>query len=279
VGGTRVYDAYTDVSDEGRTVTSKKVSGPASKQKMPKEQIDPGSGKRAPEFETRKVRTSVPGSAPYRSYNDPYTGVKLGAMSFNDRVRGLYQIRKELDSYIKWRKGNPELPPMSDEMEKPFRSWRTAINTTLDGMAEKSASVKRLRDTDEVYSTTREIYDNLQAQFVDEAKAEQTLIRIAKGDNPDEVIGLISGTIQRIRLLEKETGKKILDPLRREILKYSLKNSRAKVPVRGGVIEAFGGTEDVLNAARKASSILQTIMGGLANPAARAGIVSGQAQR
>lgn len=195
---------------------------------------------------------------------------------YKDRVRGLYKSRQELDQFINWRKNRPDLPPITEAEERPFRNIRNQINSLLDTFGKKDPTVRKLRATDEAYSLTRDLYDRLQRSLVDEDKAEQVLMKIAKGDNLEETIGLTGGLVNRLQQLEKETGKKLIEPLRKEFLAHNIKGMKAKsgvttgllgVPV-GATAEGLGpeGTANVLRAVGQSGRLMDQLINAASRP-------------
>lgn len=304
-GGRRVYDVVEEIPGTPKRIKVKIPDSVESVTKEVGEEIDVATGKRTPrtvevtrrtpgnEYTvsetpdpkrvTTKASVSEPKTRGTRTYRDPYTGGRADKIPFQERVRGMYETRKKLNEYIKWRKSRAVLKEFTPEEEKKYVRAYEALNSKLDSFAESNPGVKALRDEDAFYETTMEIYEGLQANFADtkteSGKAVQTLVRIAKGGEPGEVLGLTQNIIDRIRLLERETGKKLLDKGIREVFKHSFKNMKSSNAHIGNIIEGLGpeGAEKVLGTARELGSILERIMGAAASPAARAAAVSAAA--
>lgn len=202
---------------------------------------------------------------------------KDSQIPFEERVRGLYRARKEISKYISWRKNATDLQPLMDDEEARLFLWRKRINGTLDDMAENNKDVKRLRDTDAAYHSTADIYTSLQKKFATTSDGEQILTKIAKGDDLDEILGLTGGTINRIRRVEQETGKKILEPLRKEYMTKIIKESKGTSGFVGPAMEGAGlqNTQKLLQSRAWASSAVQKMLNKLTQPYAKPAIIAG----
>jgi len=104
------------------------------------------------------------------------------------------------------------------------------VNNKIDSMiaaGEAPKGADMLRITDKAYSQSRSLYDELQKKLATNGQAEQVLMRIAKGENPDEILGVSGDVVDTIRRLEKKTGVKYLDDLRKDIHVKNIRNIKA----------------------------------------------------
>lgn len=201
---------------------------------------------------------------------------------YKERVRDMYRLRKEINEYVNWSKVRQDVPPVGTFDETQFKNMRHRINDQLNDFAKSDSKVKALRDTDDLFSLGRELYDGLQQKLATEGKAEQVLLRIAKGESPDSILGLTKDVVDLIRNLEKSSRIKLIEPLRKEILVKSIRDVRAKptgffTTMIGPGFEAIGpeGTGRYLGTAGRFSSLMDRILEVATNPTARAAIIAG----
>lgn len=189
-----------------------------------------------------------------------------------DRISGLYKLRQDVGDLISYPQVRPDLPPVSSRNQSFLTDLYEKINDKVDSMIESGEAPKgaaMLRLTDKAYSQGRSLYDELQKKLSTEGQAEQVLMRIAKHDNPDEIIGTTGDVVDTIRRLEKATGNKYLDPLRKDFYSRNIKSLKStpaggilNVLSPGPLIEA-GGPQSLslgFSAVKNLTSVINNII-------------------
>lgn len=155
-----------------------------------------------------------------------------------ERIRDLYNLRSDIDNFINYSTQRKDVPPVSGKVQAQIKDARFRVNELIDSLIDAPdapAGSKMLRATDAAYAQAKDIYGNLQKDLATKGKSEQVLLRILKGDDPDEIAGLTADAVEGIRRLEKATGKKYLDDLRKDWLASNIRKVKAKPIQEAGV--------------------------------------------
>lgn len=164
-----------------------------------------------------------------------------------DRITGLYNGRTELKAYTGAFSTEGEVKKIIDPIRARYNELYGKVNRILDKIVEEKgapAGAKMLRVMDSAYSTARDIYDGLQRSLADPGKAEQTMLKIFKGGDPESILGLNSNIVSSIRRFEKATKEKLLDPLLKELATKSFREVKPSKssPFVGSLVASLQGS-------------------------------------
>ena len=216
----------------------------------------------------------------------PTTKNVVSDIPYKERIRDLYRLRKEIGEYVNWSKTRQDLPPIGSFDEKKFKDMRFKINELLNEYAKTDPAVRRLRDSDDMYYLGRDLYDDLQKNLSTKGKAEQTLMRIAKKDSIEDILGTSHDVIDLVKKLEKSSKIKLLEPLRKEVHAENIRGVKAKptgffTTVIGPGFEGMKGrgTANYLGTVGRFTSLTDRILELANNPAAKAAIIAGASNK
>jgi hypothetical protein len=188
-----------------------------------------------------------------------------------DRISGLYNGRTELKAYTGTFTTEGEVKKVIDPIRARYNELYGKVNRVLDEIVKDKgapAGAKMLRVMDSAYSTARDIYDGLQRSLADPGKAEQTMLKIFKGGDPDGILGLNANIVSSIRRFEKATKEKLLDPLRKELAAKSFNEIKpsATSPFIGSLVASLQGS--------RLASMIELIKGAATRTRATTGLVN-----
>lgn len=214
----------------------------------------------------------------------PKPGRELPKQDINikERIKGLYELRSQIDqnNVVKNKVGQDVQPIDKQDIEgKYLKNLRGQINNMLDELTPQVEGGSALRITDRAFSQARNLYDEFIKKLADKEKGEQLLLNIYKKGNPDEIIGINSDTVDVLRRLEKRTGEKYIEPLRKEFAAREFRNIKGTgggnalslFGAPGAVLETAGarGNSAMLNAVFGLSSIIKRLGEFASSPQAR----------
>jgi hypothetical protein len=152
------------------------------------------------------------------------------------RLRELYRLRESIDDYLTFPQGGGDVPRIGRGDQNFLQTMRAKVNSII----EEIPGGKTLRMADEAYSLSRKLYDDLQKKLATQGKAEQVIQQILKGGDINEVIGLKGDNLRLLQSLERKTGQKFLEPLKKELAAKSFREMKA-TGISGVVHDAVGG--------------------------------------
>lgn len=185
--------------------------------------------------------------------SSPIKQEKNVPIPIKERIAGLYDLRYHIDQNNVIT-GGPDkvIKKIGDQTpeEMALAARRFDVNKILDDLVKKVPGATDLRETDKAYSMASSIHSEFLKKLSNPEKAQQVLMGIFKKGDPDKIVGVGSDAVKVIRRLEKETGQKFLEPLRKEYAAREFSNLQGRggstalslFGLPGAMMEAAGPT-------------------------------------
>ena len=180
------------------------------------------------------------------------TKAKPATLTTNARLRDLIRLRGQVDDVVSWPTVSADVPKIGSADQHLLKQLRDKIN----GVIENIPGGKDLRDADEIYSTSRRLYDDFQRAMATEGKAEDLIRRISKGGDLEDLIGSKGQYARLVRQIEKKKGVQLLAPAKKELAARSFRKMEAR-GTSGIPAESIGpeGVASMLLGADKAARV------------------------
>ena len=168
------------------------------------------------------------------------------------RLRDLYRLRQKVDDFIRYPQVRPDVPAISTQHQALLKSMRSRINKVI----ERIPGGKALREADELYSSSRELFDDLQKQLATKGKAEDLIERVLMGGDVDNMIGKTGEYAALLRRLEKAKGLNLVDPAKADLAARAFNEMNTK-GLAGLPARTLGpkGVAGVLTGTRRLSKV------------------------
>ena len=183
-------------------------------------------------------------------------------------LKDLYQLRKNVDDYIKYPPANvgADVPSISTVEQGTIKAIRRRVN----GMIDKVPGGKPLRKADEAYSEAREVYDELQKQLATQGSGEDFVRRLLSGEEVGSILGKRWERLNILQDLEKSSRRKLIGPMRKELAAKDLRDMKA-TGWSGLIPASIGpqGTQTLLRGTDMAGRAVGAVGELLSSPAVR----------
>ncbi len=202
-----------------------------------------------------------------------FTTGKFKNVDSRIKLKTLDNLREKIGDYTDYAKSGLSLAPITKQESAIFNDLLRRVNDVVENDIGEAGKI--LRESEHLYHNAREFYDSFQANFATEERTARTVLGLLRDEVPEEVLGSGQTAINGIKLLEKKTGQKHLEPLMKAAASKNIKNVRAK---SAGSIPAFGFGPEGIASAMKSLTVASDATSGFGsfmfNPITRMAITS-----
>jgi len=130
-----------------------------------------------------------------------------------DKLGVLTNLKREIQSHINFNKAPITLQPIDSVKDAALKK----MSSDVDAIRTALPNGKKLAVVDNAWKNINDVYDIVQKDLADPGKAQDTLMRLLKGDQTWLTAGRMGQKVDAIKQVEKMTGTDILDPALKEL--------------------------------------------------------------
>ncbi len=134
-------------------------------------------------------------------------------MSNQEKLGVLTNLKREIQSHINFNKAPITLQPIDSVKDAALKKMAADVDEVRTALP----NGKKLAVVDNAWKNINDIYDTVQKDLADPGKAQDTLMRLLKGDQTWLTAGRMGQKVDAIKQVEKMTGQNILEPALKEL--------------------------------------------------------------